>query len=58
MVFKILIFDLYLYTFYPLARGKADSFILGSEDTKNPNWKFKLAEQNKGITKFSNIQIN
>jgi hypothetical protein len=52
------IYDLYLYTFYPLARGKADSFILGSEDTKNPNWKFKLAEQNKGITKFSNIQIN
>ena len=51
------IYDLYLYTFYPLARGKADSFILGSEE-KNPNWKFKLAEQNPGIAKFSNVQIN
>jgi hypothetical protein len=52
------VYDLYLYTFYPAARGKADSFIFGSENTKNPNWKFKIAEQNKGITKFSNIQIN
>jgi hypothetical protein len=52
------VYDLYLYTFYPLARGKADSFVFGSENTGNPNWKFRIAKQNKGITKFSNIEIN
>ncbi len=51
------IVDLYLYTFYPLARGKADSFIFGSED-RRINWKFEVASQNKGITKFSNVEIN
>jgi hypothetical protein len=52
------VYDLYLYTFYPAARGKADSFIFGSENTGNPNWKFRIAKQNKGITKFSNVEIN
>ena len=51
------IVDLYLYTFYPLARGKADSFIFGSEN-RRINWKFEVASQNKGITKFSNVEIN
>ena len=51
------IVDLYLYTFYPVARGKADSFIFGSED-RRINWKFDVASQNKGITKFSNVEIN
>jgi hypothetical protein len=51
--------DLYGATFYPVSNGKPKSFIFGSElNKKNPNWKFKVAQQNPGIAKFSTVYID
>jgi hypothetical protein len=51
------IYNLYLYTFYPAAIGKSDSYIFGSE-SRDINFKFKIAQQNSGIAKFSTTTID
>jgi hypothetical protein len=48
--------DLYVATFYPLAKNKPQSFIIGSE--KSETYAAKVAEQNPGITKFSTRFLN
>lgn len=47
--------DLYLATFYPVAMGKPDGFILGSE--RNPEWAQKIGKQNKGINNWNPISV-
>jgi hypothetical protein len=48
--------DLYVATFYPIAKNKPQSFIIGSE--KSEAYAAKVAEQNPGITKFSTRFLN
>ena len=48
--------DLYVATFYPIAKNKSQNFIIGSE--KSEAYAAKVAEQNPGITKFSNRFLN
>ena len=49
------VYDLYLATFYPYAIGKPDSFVLGSEVSKDRA--NKIGMQNKGINKGYNISV-
>jgi hypothetical protein len=49
--------DLYCATFYPYAVGKPGDFIIGSEKTKSPNYKFKVAQDNGRIAVASNLKI-
>ena len=48
--------DLYIATFYPLAKNKPQNFIIGSE--KSDAYAAKVAEQNPGIAKFSTKFLN
>jgi hypothetical protein len=48
--------DLYIATFYPLAKNKPQNFIIGSE--KSAEYAATVAEQNPGIAKFSNKFLN
>jgi len=48
--------DLYIATFYPLARNKPQNFIIGSE--KSATYAATVAEQNRGIAVFSNRFLN
>jgi len=43
------LFDLYLKVFYPVAIGKADDFVIGSE--RSSEWTAKVANQNPAISK-------
>jgi hypothetical protein len=49
--------DLYCATFYPVAVGKDSSFVIGSEKT-NKEYKFLVAEQNRGIAKATGKKID
>jgi hypothetical protein len=48
--------DLYIATFYPLAKNKPQNFIIGSE--KSEAYAVKVADQNPAITKFSTRFLN
>ena len=48
--------DLYIATFYPLAKNKPKDFIIGSE--KSATYAATVAEQNRGIAAFSNRFLN
>jgi hypothetical protein len=48
--------DLYVATFYPAAIGKPSTYIVGSDNSIN--FQHKLAEQNPGIAKYSNVFVN
>ena len=48
--------DLYVATFYPLAKNKPQTFIIGSE--KSAAYAAIVAEQNPGIAKFSDKFLN
>ena len=47
--------DLYVNNFYPVALNKPNSFVLGSEDKVNPNWKFAVQSQNPGFPPSTTI---
>ena len=51
------IYDLYLFTFYPVAKGKSNNWVFGSEN-KNPNYKFIVANQNQVLAKLSTATID
>jgi hypothetical protein len=48
--------DLYIATFYPLAKNKPQDFIIGSE--KSAEYAATVAKQNPGIAAFSNKFLN
>jgi hypothetical protein len=48
--------DLYVATFYPAAIGKPSTYIVGSDNSIS--FQHKLAEQNPGIAKYSNVFVN
>lgn len=47
--------DLYVATFYPAAIGKPNNYIIGSDNSVS--FQHKLAEQNPGIAKYSNVIV-
>lgn len=51
-------FDLYAYTFYPAMVGKADDWVLGSQNNDDGKSAKRIADQNPGITKNENGLID